>query len=123
MQPFLTANLSPDLSRRKNDTTAATAFLKNAFSIVGTSPDILTKKVIREKPSAARRMQIIPLDLLLNVFNLSQKLQEPVEILIVLIVYDDLSLSRIRIGYLQLNLGSEALLELDLHFSRTQIEL
>ena len=31
---------------------------------VGTSPDILTKNVIREKPKAANRIQIIPFDLL-----------------------------------------------------------
>jgi hypothetical protein len=43
----------------------ATAFLKKAFSIVGISPDILTKKDIREKPKAANNMQRIPFDLLL----------------------------------------------------------
>ncbi len=44
----------------------ATAFLKKAFSMVGTSPEILTKKVIREKPRAANSMQIIPFDLSLR---------------------------------------------------------
>jgi hypothetical protein len=43
----------------------ATAFLKNAFSIVGISPDILTKKDIREKPKAASNIKRIPFDLLL----------------------------------------------------------
>ena len=55
---------SPDLISSISDTTKATAFLKNAFSMVGTSPDILTKNVIREKPKAANRIQIIPFDLL-----------------------------------------------------------
>jgi phosphoribulokinase len=65
------------LTSIKRETTIATAFLKNAFSIVGISPDILTKNVINEKPSAANKMQIMPFDLLLMAFNLLKSIVFP----------------------------------------------
>ena len=40
---------------------AAMAFLKKAFSIVGRSPDIRTKRDISEKKNADAIMQTIPL--------------------------------------------------------------
>jgi hypothetical protein len=40
---------------------AATIFLKNAFCMVGTSPERRTKTVIREKKKAEVRMNMIPL--------------------------------------------------------------
>ena len=42
-------------------TISATKFLKKAFCMVGKSPEILTKKVIREKPKAAKRIKVMPL--------------------------------------------------------------
>jgi hypothetical protein len=46
-------------------TMAATMFLKKAFCMVGTSPDMRTKTDIREKKKAAIRIKRIPFLLLL----------------------------------------------------------
>ena len=54
----------PDRIKMINATAAATIFLKNAFCIVGTSPDSRTKTDISEKKNAARRMNRIPFPLL-----------------------------------------------------------
>ena len=58
---FLILNFSSVLMSIAIATTAATAFLKNAFCIVGRSPDILTKNVISEKKNPAMIMNRIPL--------------------------------------------------------------
>jgi len=58
---FFILNFSSVLMSMAMATTAATAFLKNAFCIVGRSPDSLTKKVISEKKNPAMIMNRIPL--------------------------------------------------------------
>ncbi len=59
--PFLIENPTLFLSMDPDAMSRAKKFLKNAFCIVGSSPEILTKKVIREKKNAASSKCIIAL--------------------------------------------------------------
>lgn len=58
--PFLILNFSGLRASSTNDTTAATIFLKKAFCMTGTSPDILTHRDIRAKKNPAAIMNRIP---------------------------------------------------------------
>jgi hypothetical protein len=71
-------------------TTAATIFLKKAFCMVGTSPDMRTKTDIREKKKAAIRIKRIPFLLLpalssvVSIFDLLSVFSFPAAVIVLI---------------------------------------